>query len=78
MSFSIGERRRYVSQLLKRCYEHRSGDVQLDQATDILADMLHWCDAGPVDFDSLVRKARVHHEAEKDEAANGFGPNDIH
>ena len=38
-----------------------------DSATklgDLLADLLHWCDANGVDFDDAVRRARNHHHEE--------------
>ena len=78
MSSAIDERRRHVTEALKRCYKHRSGDVQSDQAVDIIADIMHWCDEAAVDFGHLVRQARMHHKAERKEEANPSGTNRPH
>lgn len=36
---------------------------------DLLADAMHWCNLNDEDFDDVLRIARLHFEAEKDEAA---------
>lgn len=35
---------------------------------DLLADAMHWCNHSHMDFDDVLRVARMHFEAERDEA----------
>ena len=44
-------------------------DDQYTNLIDLLADAMHWCNLNDEDFDDVLRIARLHFEAEKDEAA---------
>ncbi len=35
---------------------------------DLLADAMHWCNLSETDFADILRVARMHFEAERDEA----------
>lgn len=41
-----------------------TGTDREDVLTDLLGDLLHWCDRNGVDFDNELRKGRSHYEAE--------------
>jgi len=42
--------------------------VDLDDALcDLLADLMHWCDEHPFDFDQELHRGRRNYEAEVDE-----------
>lgn len=36
-----------------------------DTVSDLLADLMHWCDRESLDFDRLLRFAKQNHEEEK-------------
>lgn len=40
-------------------------DEDLSSVADMLADLLHFCDAQGVDFDRALDTGRMHHDAEK-------------
>jgi hypothetical protein len=40
-------------------------DEDLSSVADMLADLLHFCEAEDVDFDRALDTARMHHEAER-------------
>lgn len=40
-------------------------DEDLSAVADLLADLLHYCDAEDVEFDDALDTARMHHEAER-------------
>jgi hypothetical protein len=48
-------------------YESVSGSDRLDIATDLMADLAHWCAAHRVDFDRAVGRVPVHVAAERAE-----------
>lgn len=37
---------------------------QEEALTDLLSDLMHWADIYAVDFDTMLERARVHHDAE--------------
>ena len=45
-------------------YECISGADQLDIATDLLADLRHWCRANQINFDHALHRAGRHFDAE--------------
>ena len=53
---------------IARSYSPNSGADRLDVATDLLADLQHWCGAKRIDFDHALRRARMHFDAEALEA----------
>ncbi len=53
-------------EVIARLFEGTSGSGRLDIATDLLADLEHWCRQERVDFDLALRRAQTHFEAEND------------
>lgn len=49
-----------------------SADDEHEQLTDLLANLLHWSDATGTDFERALAMARIHFEAEQDEAKAGL------
>jgi hypothetical protein len=64
-----GERRRnedradQVNDVLES-YHRLSGNDPNDQVTDLLADVLHWCNVRNVSFPSMLKTAFMHYCAE--------------
>lgn len=46
-------------------YDYRNGGEPDSTLSDVLADMLHYCEANDFDFDDLVRMGRAHYEDER-------------
>lgn len=46
-----------------------SGTDRLDVATDLVADLLHWCTFHGIDFSVVLRRAQLHFEEEQLEQA---------
>ena len=45
-------------------FQHRTGADVEDAVSDLLADLMHWCDRHDQDFDHELSRARYHYEAE--------------
>lgn len=55
-------------------FRHHTGAEPEDAASDLLADLMHWCDRHGASFSIELRRARSHYAAETgdlDEAAPG-------
>jgi hypothetical protein len=39
-------------------------DMSADHPGDIIADILHWCDANGEDFEDILQRGRDYHEQE--------------
>jgi hypothetical protein len=48
-------------------YEAVSGTDRLDIASDLVADLAHWCAKHKVDFNTVMRRAQLHFDAEQAE-----------
>ncbi len=46
------------------CLFESSGGWEEEFATDLLADLLHWCHFNQVDFDRMLDRADLHHVEE--------------
>jgi hypothetical protein len=46
-------------------YEAVSGSDRLDIASDLVADLAHWCTKHKVDFGVALRRAQLHFDAEQ-------------
>jgi hypothetical protein len=46
--------------------------MNADHPGDIIADILHWCDANDEDFDDLVGRGRSFHQDEKAEEDSAY------
>lgn len=51
-------------------YCHRSGSEPEHALTDLLADLMHWCNANGQDFQTALDRAREHHNEEIDNLSN--------
>lgn len=50
------------------CGEQEQGDGDAEAGvTDLLADIQHYCDSENLDFQELLKRATMHHDAEVDE-----------
>lgn len=47
-----------------RHFQSATGTDDGDALTDLLGDLLHWCDRNRRDFDADLSRARMHYEAE--------------
>ena len=47
-------------------FQDWTGSDAEDAVSDLLADLMHWCDRHGVDFDTELRRAQGHYEAETD------------
>jgi hypothetical protein len=45
-------------------FENATGTDRSDVVTDMLTNMMHWCDRNGQDFEERLAMARVHYEAE--------------
>jgi hypothetical protein len=48
-------------------YEAISGSDRMDIASDLVADLAHWCARHKVDFGAALRRAQLHFDAERAE-----------
>lgn len=60
------ERVERVNAAIEAYYDHRGDepDDEFNTASDLLADLMHWCHAENVDFDTALHLACKHYEAE--------------
>ena len=69
-----GTLREYVAQ---RDSSYRDGDYDEDDVRDILADLMHWCQANDIDFDNALSFATDNYSEEKLNTCSECGePND--
>ena len=47
-----------------RRFQEETGTDDETALTDLLCDLMHWCDRNGGDFDSSLAAARMHYEAE--------------
>ena len=47
-----------------RAFQCWTGTDYNDALTDLLGDLMHWCDRNSAEFDSALSMARMHYEAE--------------
>jgi len=52
-------------------FEGDTGTDREDSVSDLLGDLMHWCDRNDTDFDNELRRARAHYAAETDEETSG-------
>lgn len=45
-------------------FHYQTGADIEDVVTDLLADLMHWCDRHDQDFETELRRAREHHQHE--------------
>jgi hypothetical protein len=60
-----------------RCFAQETGADDEDALTDLLCDLMHWSDRNGADFETDLRLARMHYEAEiveKSSEDNHWGP----
>jgi hypothetical protein len=48
-------------------YRRETGCDTEDSLTDLLADLMHWCDRSDVDFAATLHGARGHYDVERTE-----------
>jgi hypothetical protein len=47
-----------------RGFRRNTGTGLEDAVSDLLADLMHWCDRNGQDFEHELRRAQLHYEAE--------------
>ena len=47
-----------------RCFQRETGTDDEDALSDLLCDLMHWCDRNDSDFDAALSTAQMHYEAE--------------
>lgn len=47
-------------------YQDETGADLEDAVCDLLADIMHWCDRSGHEFETSLRRARMHHDHEAD------------
>ena len=50
-----------------RHFQCTTGSEYDDGLSDLLGDLMHWCDRSGIDFDAELSRARMHYEAETTE-----------
>jgi hypothetical protein len=60
------DRRADWAHTVLREFQRLTGADTEDAVSDLLADLLHWCDRHGQDFDTELRRARNHYDIETD------------
>jgi hypothetical protein len=62
----LNERRaQWAAVVLLEFQRHTGADVG-DAVSDLLCDLMHWCDRHAQDFDAQLRRGRWHYDCETD------------
>lgn len=52
-----------------RHFQRKTGTDTHDAPSDLICDLMHWCDRTGFDFDDTLARARMHYEAETEGGA---------
>lgn len=57
-------------------FQEETGSEDETALTDLLCDLMHWCDRNGDEFERALQHARTHYEAETSPELDGGGSND--
>ena len=58
------DRARWAHKALQAFMKETGVEFEVDALSDLLADLMHWCDRNQTDFDTELARGRYHYAAE--------------
>ena len=58
------DRSKWAHKALQAFMKETGVEFEVDALSDLLADLMHWCDRNQTDFNTELERARYHYAAE--------------